>query len=226
MFRAAPDAEVVPVIAIGADVDLMRCRRHRAAALVDGASTSIPKLARMSMPNGHTQDLAQWPRWCAAKACCSSIARKVRARLHFPNADMLRGQRTQVWRADWDWRIAGAGFRLLDPSAGMNAAIGKAPKICPARWAWRRRWKLAGWTVGAPPKSSGSTSRMALSRRRRGDRTGPQCSHIFAVCSPHHQRPSPPHPPRRDGLCRIGRERVFFGHAQEKPGARCLWRAR
>lgn len=176
VFRAAPDAEVVPPFDGMFDPDEL-----------PDCSSALVALQHVNSETGTIMQPHRGGTLTATIRAAGSVllvdASQSAGKLPLPGADMV------VVSAHKFGGPVGIGALWCVISICwiqvevMSAATGKAPRTCPALWAWRRRLRQAGWKVGGA-KEATTAFADALGRSAQVIAPGAQADHIFAIAHP------------------------------------------
>jgi len=185
VFRAAPDAEVIPVPHFGAEPD----REALAKAL--GAGKAIFALQSLNSETGtqlldarsdHSHDLVRQVREAGGVllADCSQSAGK----MPLPDADMIVVSAHKLGGPIGIGALLVRDFGILEPGGGHERGYRQGTENLPAAMGMAAALMAGGSHTWATDLSQRLTFRQAVWDAGEAIVLGPQCSHIIAVAHP------------------------------------------
>ncbi|WP_249172006.1 aminotransferase class V-fold PLP-dependent enzyme [Erythrobacter sp. JK5] len=186
VFRAAPDAEVMPIRIYGAEPDPVAL----AASLAQGKSALFALLAinsetgteLLTARSDHSRDLAKQVRDAGGLllADCSQSAGK----MPLPDADMIVVSAHKFGGPIGIGALLLRDFSSLEPGSGHERGYRQGTENLPGALGMAAALEAGGLDSWITKESERLDFRQAIWEAGEGIVMGPQCSHIFAVTHP------------------------------------------
>lgn len=185
VYRAAPDATVIPIPRLDAQPD----REVLASALADGSC--VVALQSLNSETGtqllhaaweHSRDLARQVREDGGMllADCSQSAGK----LALPDADMIVVSAHKFGGPIGIGALLVRDFAMLEPGGGHERGYRQGTENLPGAMGMAAALRAGGLDSWATSEAERLDFRQAVWAAGEGIVIGPQCSHIFAVAHP------------------------------------------
>ena len=186
VFRAAPDAEVVPIPSFGAQLDA-----EALANALAGEGSAIVALQSLNSETGtqllhagreHSLDLAGQVRAAGGLllADCSQSAGKYR----LPDADMIVISAHKFGGPIGVGALLVRDFAMLEPAGGHERGYRQGTENLPGAMGMAAALEAGGLDSWGTSEGERLDFRQAIWAAGEGIVMGPQCSHIFAIAHP------------------------------------------